>query len=650
MMESQCKTCGARGSVDYECGDAVCTNCSTVLEQGYFVSEVQFQENAQGGSSALGHFIASDAISTRPVFMLNGFQAPRESREITLRKAKKRIDALAQELRLTSFATDTAFNFFKLAHHKGLTRGRKSDHVTGACVYMTCRSEQTAHMLIDVSDALQMDVYELGRTYLRLSSVLCINLPIIDPSIYIWRFSCKLELGDKTHAVSETALRLVKRMKRDWMHTGRRPSGICGAALVIAARLHNFNRTLGDVIKVVKVHESTLRKRLLEFGETPSSALTIDEFMKVDLEEEQDPPAFREAREREKEQIQHLVDQQDNFESELTELNQEIEKHLKERQKLRGIWAKYAKEVELAAKTQQESLIQQFITQETLKTINDYISKDSSDSHMPQYLQGMRPSAASLGIKESIEECMEIRPSEPQPEESGELDLTGIDDDEIDSYILSSSEVMAKTEMWMKINADYLEEMKEKEEKFLKEAKEREEEGNPPQKRKRGKKKSTNGNTPANTAGEAIMNVVNKLKLSNKINYEVLRNLNRDDEELKKAYDPPVQTKLNPVETPKGIASVMESLLGGRRDGSDDESVDEEETNDYNPKKRIRIDSYSSVDSSDKPEEQVYSEEEEEEEEEDESDTEECSTVELMQRWKANETCNDFDDESDDYD
>jgi hypothetical protein len=26
-----------------------------------------------------------------------------------------------------------------------------------------------------------------------------------------------------------TALRLLQRMKRDWMHTGRRPSGLCGA-------------------------------------------------------------------------------------------------------------------------------------------------------------------------------------------------------------------------------------------------------------------------------------------------------------------------------------------------------------------------------------------------------------------------------------
>ena len=64
-----------------------------------------------------------------------------------------------------------AFYFFKLALAKHLTGGRKSSHVIAACVYITCRTEGTSHMLIDFSDVLQVDVYELGRTYLRLSQV-----------------------------------------------------------------------------------------------------------------------------------------------------------------------------------------------------------------------------------------------------------------------------------------------------------------------------------------------------------------------------------------------------------------------------------------------------------------------------------------------
>jgi hypothetical protein len=53
------------------------------------------------------------------------------------------------------------------------------------------------------------------------------------------------------------------------------PSGLCGAALLIAARLYDFNRTIDDMVKVVKLHESTLRKRLNEFGATTTALLTL---------------------------------------------------------------------------------------------------------------------------------------------------------------------------------------------------------------------------------------------------------------------------------------------------------------------------------------------------------------------------------------
>lgn len=52
---------------------------------------------------------------------------------------------------------------------------------------------------------------------------------ISDPCIYILRFAGKLEFGAKTQKVANTALRLVQRMKRDSIHLGRRPSGLCGA-------------------------------------------------------------------------------------------------------------------------------------------------------------------------------------------------------------------------------------------------------------------------------------------------------------------------------------------------------------------------------------------------------------------------------------
>ena len=78
-------------------------------------------------------------------------------------------------------------------------------------------------------------------------------------------------------------------------------------ALLVAARLHNFSRSVREVAKVVKLSEGTIRKRLGDFKDTASSRLTIDEFLKIDLEQEHDPPSFNEAKKRSKQQQSHAV-------------------------------------------------------------------------------------------------------------------------------------------------------------------------------------------------------------------------------------------------------------------------------------------------------------------------------------------------------
>eukprot|EP00088_Acartia_fossae_P003412 TRINITY_DN11429_c0_g1_i6.p1 TRINITY_DN11429_c0_g1~~TRINITY_DN11429_c0_g1_i6.p1 ORF type:complete len:706 (+),score=171.72 TRINITY_DN11429_c0_g1_i6:368-2485(+) len=468
-----------------------------------------------------------------------------------------------------------AFYFFKLALSKHLTRGRKSSHVIAACVYITCRTEGTSHMLIDFSDVLQIDVYELGRTYLRLSQALCINIPAMDPCLYVMRFAHRLEFGDKTHDVSMTALRLVSRMKKDWIHFGRRPSGLCGAALLIAARLHEFSRSINDVIKVVKVHESTLRKRLSEFGETPASQLTLDEFMTVDLDamtEEQDPPSFKAARRKDRERLAE-IDQDENLEQEMTKLESLIEKELEERKgKMKGPYAKYAKSASpddgsnspMASTDSQsepeseseDAVMAKFLKEQSMEILGTVMdNKEASAATSKAKLDSLlmppptstpvrntlpSPSRSSvtspgMGLRNTVEDYLTNSPKDAQKdqeeeseeEKDEELDLTGIDDDEIDSYIMSPQEIRLKTKLWLKMNADYL---LEQEEKLKKEKLEREElikQGKDPDKKRRLKRKSTKmSHTNNSSAIEAIEKIVQEKKISTKINYDVLKSLN----------------------------------------------------------------------------------------------------------------------------
>ncbi|PHT30750.1 hypothetical protein CQW23_29670 [Capsicum baccatum] len=84
--------------------------------------------------------------------------------------------------------------------------------------------------------------------------------------------------------ISRTALHIVASMKRDWMQVihdfslRRKPSGVCGAALYIAALSHGLNCSKSEIIKVVHICEATLTKRLIEFENTESGSLTIEEF------------------------------------------------------------------------------------------------------------------------------------------------------------------------------------------------------------------------------------------------------------------------------------------------------------------------------------------------------------------------------------
>ncbi|XP_040413856.1 transcription factor IIIB 90 kDa subunit isoform X1 [Cygnus olor] len=555
-----CAACGCSEiEVDSARGDAVCTGCGSVLEDNIIVSEVQFVENSGGGSSAVGQFVSLDGAGKTPT-LGGGFHANlgKESRAQTLQNGKRQIHHLGNQLQLNQHCLDTAFNFFKMAVSKHLTRGRKMTHVIAACLYLVCRTEGTPHMLLDLSDLLQVNVYVLGKTFLLLARELCINAPAIDPCLYIPRFAHMLEFGDKNHEVSMTALRLLQRMKRDWMHTGRRPSGLCGAALLVAARMHDFRRTVKEVIRVVKVCESTLRKRLTEFEDTPTSQLTIDEFMKIDLEEECDPPSFTAGQKKLKiQQLEKALSKKlEDFEGEISSYQDEIEIELENsRPKAKGVFANFTKdesiednvssvfgeeeaedeELEAAANHLNKDFYNEFLQKDRLKTSEDCKNGNEAPVRPPalESLLGPLPTAASLGITESIKECISAKDRElGENAGDGELDLSGIDDSEIDRYILNETEAQIKAELWMKENADYLKEQKEKEARI---AKEKElgiyKEHKP--------KKSAKKREPiqASTAGEAIEKMLEQKKISSKINYNVLRDLNSKGSNTPKKED-----------------------------------------------------------------------------------------------------------------
>ena len=111
-------------------GDAVCVRCGTVCEESTIVASVEFTEGA-GWSGVVGQFVSAQC--TKPFGTLGAnygssgrpkYGFLRSSRETTP-AGKRKIEQVANSLRLGQHYVDGADRIFKLAAQRNFTQGRK---------------------------------------------------------------------------------------------------------------------------------------------------------------------------------------------------------------------------------------------------------------------------------------------------------------------------------------------------------------------------------------------------------------------------------------------------------------------------------------------------------------------------------------------
>ncbi|CAJ2512695.1 Uu.00g008140.m01.CDS01 [Anthostomella pinea] len=280
--------------------EGFCSACGREIDNSNIVAEVQFGETSSGAAMVQGTFVGADQGTTRgmgPGMRRIGGMVG-DNKEKTIREAKNMMWGFKSRLKSVSeSAIDSAIMIFKLVLGENWLQGRGMDKVVPVCLYTACRREERCDvMLIDFAELVQINVYELGHVFKDLGDIYSFqnnNVRSIIPEDLMMRFAEKLDFGEFTNKVAADATRLCQRMGRDWMVMGRRPSGICGACLLMAARMWNFRRTVKEIVYVVKVTTVTIEQRLDEFTVTESSDLSIEDFLNQEfLESRHDPPSF----------------------------------------------------------------------------------------------------------------------------------------------------------------------------------------------------------------------------------------------------------------------------------------------------------------------------------------------------------------------
>ncbi|OCL12683.1 hypothetical protein AOQ84DRAFT_352399 [Glonium stellatum] len=304
------KSCCGTPDIQEHDSNRVCLSCGTILSDSNIVSEVTFGETSAGAAVVQGAFVGEGQRHAKT--MGSAFRRAgggMESREQTEYNGRDEIRKLAGALHLPTSTEEQAFGIYKLAATNNFIQGRRTRTVAAVCLYVACRrvSGNTV-LLMDLAEKIQVNVFKLGEVYKDLVKDLWLGdtgasgiNAVLEVEPLILKFARKLEFGDLTMQVATDAAKIVKRMKRDWMVEGRQPAGLCGACIILAARMNNFRRTIREVVYVVKVADVTIFSRLAEFKRTQSSGLTVEQFRQFGerLKVQTLPPAIYKRLERE---------------------------------------------------------------------------------------------------------------------------------------------------------------------------------------------------------------------------------------------------------------------------------------------------------------------------------------------------------------
>lgn len=305
-QEAAVKKCPACGSTEFvvDEGSTVCKSCFVQIDESNIVAEVTFEEQQGGRSTVQGGTVNDNSRHARTLGAgayrkVGGGE--RNSLADIQNAGRRNLEALCPKLGIADNVSMQANQIWTLAANINFSAGRKTNEVISACLYAACR-RQTSNdiLLMDIAEHQGLNVFRLGEVYRSLCKELFLsnesvghqNLVELEPLIH--KYCEKLQFGNKTQTVAEDALRIIRRMNRDWIVSGRHPAGLCGACIILAARMNNFQRSVREVVYVSKVADVTIAKRIAEFRKTRSSGLTVELFREFGnrITTQEDPPSL----------------------------------------------------------------------------------------------------------------------------------------------------------------------------------------------------------------------------------------------------------------------------------------------------------------------------------------------------------------------
>jgi len=289
-LQLQCE-CGNKDIVtDPSTGEQICTACGTVLNDTIIdhgpewrAFDPQQTETLTRVGAPLTPLIHDKGLSTTISWRSQDATGRRltqeeKQRQYRLRKWQRRTSAsdstqrnltqalseltrIADELNLPQNTRETAAMIYRRAVTQGLIRGRTIQSVVASAIYMGCRQCQVIRSLEDIAKAATITRKEAARNYRHLYKQLQPEVPQVDKDNLITKYVNQLRISGQTERLCR---KVMDQAAEQRLTIGRAPEGITAAALYIACKINQEDRTQGEIAKAAQITEVTIRNRYKE--------------------------------------------------------------------------------------------------------------------------------------------------------------------------------------------------------------------------------------------------------------------------------------------------------------------------------------------------------------------------------------------------
>ncbi|MGY5149947.1 MAG: transcription initiation factor IIB [Candidatus Nitrosopumilus sp. bin_68KS] len=182
----------------------------------------------------------------------------RKSSQRTLVKSLTFLNGLKEKLGISENTVEVTCSIFRRAQKNHLTKGRTSNSLMAAALYISCRQTMTPRSLDDISEIGNIHKKPLQRAVRLLIDEFSLNVPQYNTSSFLSKLSSDMGISEKT---KRYALKILADVEKLGATAGKNPIGQAAASLYLASML------MGDTVNQRKFCESsgistvTLRNR-----------------------------------------------------------------------------------------------------------------------------------------------------------------------------------------------------------------------------------------------------------------------------------------------------------------------------------------------------------------------------------------------------